>query len=83
MTKKRKDRRPAGEPEKLIRETAAADTGEPEKLTKESEIPEPEAVETGEPELTLPEGFTARMRSLLTDDEYREFLASYQKKRRF
>ena len=98
MTKKRKDRRPAGkteklirepyvaetgEPEKLIRETDAADTGEPEKLTKESEIPEPEAVETGEPELTLPEGFTARMRSLLTDDEYREFLASYQKKRRF
>lgn len=83
MTKKRKDRRPARKTEKLIREPYVAETGEPEKLTKESEIPEPEAVETGEPELTLPEGFTARMRSLLTDDEYREFLASYQKKRRF
>ena len=64
MTKKRKDRRPAGKPEKLI--------------------PEPKSPEAGEPELMLPQGFTDRMRSLLTEDEYREFLASYhQKKRRF
>ena len=34
--------------------------------------------------MMLPQGFTDRMRSLLTEDEYREFLASYhQKKRRF
>ena len=64
MTKKRKDRRPAGKPEKPV--------------------PEPKSPEAGEPELMLPQGFTDRMRSLLTEDEYREFLASYhQKKRRF
>ena len=28
----------------------------------------------------LPQGFTDRMRSLLTEDEYREFLASYHQK---
>ena len=57
MTKKRKDRRPAGKPEKPV--------------------PEPKSPEAGEPELMLPQGFTDRMRSLLTEDEYREFLASY------
>ena len=31
----------------------------------------------------LPEDFTARMRKMLTEDEYDEFLLSYGKKRRF
>ena len=42
-----------------------------------------ENVESGDIVPLLPEDFTARMRKMLTADEYEEFLSSYGKKRRF
>ena len=57
-----------GEPGKPVREPDAAETGKPQKPTKESEIPEPEAVLTGEPELTLPEGFHAAEEAIVLED---------------